>query len=100
MKSRKTPREKKELDYDKQRRTHWDSQKAARKAIPASRRAAHQIIRKRSSELIHASEGSPEDAPSAQELAVVAKVNRYRKYNEMPESLREHVEHAQQRRKS
>ena len=99
MKSRKTPREKKELDYDKQRRTHWDSQKAARKAIPESKRAARQIIRRRSSVLLNQAD-SCEEPPTASELAEVEKKNRFQKYLGDRESLREHVKHVQQRRKS
>jgi hypothetical protein len=38
---RKSPSEKKSLDYKKQRRTTWDSDKAARKAIPAAKARRH-----------------------------------------------------------
>ncbi len=101
---RKTPREKKELDYDRQRRTHWDSDKAARKAIPAAKRAAHQIIRKRSAELIAMSSPDAEDLPTGAELAELEKRNRYRKYwgagaTGGAETLREHVKHQSASRK-
>ncbi|MCU1308539.1 MAG: hypothetical protein JWN45_3234 [Acidobacteriaceae bacterium] len=51
---RKTPLEKKEVDYIRQRRTHWDSDKAARKAIPAAKRRAHKEIRKQANEIVRA----------------------------------------------
>jgi len=96
MARRKTPREKKELDYDRQRRTHWDSQKAARTAIPAAKQAARQIIRKRSAEML----ATPDQdwAPTAAELQEIEKRNRYRKYNPCPETLRVHVAHQQKDR--
>lgn len=87
---RKTPKEKKEADYKKQRRTHWDNDKAARKAIPAAKQAARQIIRKRSDELIQASLSDPDDAPTAAELAEIEKENRYRSYGH-GKTLGEHV---------
>ena len=95
---RKTPKEKKEADYKKQHRTHWDSDKAARKAIPAAKQAARQIIRKRSAELLHTSLSEPEGTPTAAELAEIEKHNRYRSYGH-GETLREHVSDQAQRRK-
>jgi hypothetical protein len=93
MPRRKTPREKKDLDYDRQRRTHWDSQKAARKAIPAAKQAARQVIRKRSAEMLATPDQG--EAPTAAELQEIEKRNRYRKYNSRPETLRDHVQHVQ-----
>jgi len=98
VKNRKTPQEKKELDYDRQRRTHWDSQKAARKAIPASKRAARQIIRKRSSELLNEAVVNGENVPTAAEMAELERRERYRKYGR-GETLREHVQHIQREKK-
>ncbi|MGH9522901.1 MAG: hypothetical protein ACRD3E_10250 [Terriglobales bacterium] len=90
---RKTPKEKTELDYDKQRRTHWDNQKAARKAIPAAKRAARQIIRKRSNEKLASALDEDEDAsPTANELVELERDNRFRKFG-AGEILREHVKH-------
>ena len=97
MSRHKTPREKKELDYDRQRRTHWDSQKAARKAIPAAKQAARQIIRKRSAEILATPD--QDQAPTAAELQEIEKRNRYRKYKPDPETLRVHVAHQQKDRR-
>jgi hypothetical protein len=95
---RKTPNEKKRADYKKQRRTHWDSDKAARKAIPAAKRAARQIIRKRSGELIDASLADPDSAPTPVELDLIEKRNRYRSYGH-GHALETHVAHQRKGRK-
>jgi hypothetical protein len=98
---RKTAGEKKEADYKWQRRTHWDSDKGTRKAIPEAKRAARQIIRKRAAEFIDSSVAQPENAPTAAGLAEaeIEKRNRYRKYWG-GEPLREHVEHQKRSRKA
>jgi hypothetical protein len=44
--ARRTPQEKKELDYKRQRRTNWDNDKAARKAIPAAKARKNRTIRR------------------------------------------------------
>ena len=99
MARRKTPREKKELDYDKERRTHWDSQKAARKAIPAAKQYASQVIRKRSHELIDTTLSDSETELTASELAALSGKLRYRPYFGHRETLREHVAHQQKDRR-
>lgn len=43
--SSRTPPEKKLLDYKHQKRTNWDSDKGARKAIPAAKRRKRKSVR-------------------------------------------------------
>jgi hypothetical protein len=50
---KKSPQAKKILDYKHQKRTNWDSDKAARKAIPAAKRRKNKGIRKSANELLH-----------------------------------------------
>jgi len=54
VRRRASPQEKKAADYKKQRRSHWDSNKAARKAIPLSKALRNRGIRHTSDKLVAA----------------------------------------------
>jgi hypothetical protein len=96
MARKKTPQEKKEADYEKQRRTRWDSDKAARKAIPAAKARRNRSLRRAADNLIKYEE--PEEV-GARAVEVLYTHNPLEKYGK-PETLRKHIEHQEKRRQA
>jgi len=100
---RKSPQEKKETDYVRQRRTHWDSDKAARKAIPASKRRHNKGVRKAANEIVRLAErisvlGNEDlDDVASQKLVSEPTISINPKYGHGV-TLRQHISRQQERR--
>jgi hypothetical protein len=91
--ARRTPQEKKQIDYKRQRRSRWDSDKAAREAIPRSKALRNRKIRK-TAKLLLKKEDSAET--SLESVKIVARHTRGGKYSRLV-TLREDIERARQR---
>ncbi len=92
--SRRTPQAKKELDYKKQRRTHWDNDKAARKAIPAAKARKNRTIRRESKRAIQTETVEELTIGNMRAIDRVAPADKYGR----GESLEQHLQRRAARR--
>ena len=104
MAKRVSPQEKKELDYDKQRRFHHNNDKSARKWVPARKARLSRAARRDSKEILMSAVNavseidSLDDQVSSGLLMKVAPREYFSK--DGSESLREHVQHQLERKNS
>ena len=100
LKRRRSPKEKKALSYEKDRRNcYGESDKGARKTIPRNKAKGHRSLRRRAAASLSRYETLEEDEAALTENALRSDLDRFKRWKKSPDQpLADHLKQQSKRR--